>query len=60
MISDGIGFLVIHDWRALEPAMNYYRDVWKHPDVFVSLGYSYNSVKKVMDEAGVKIPPGLD
>ena len=58
-IQEGMGFLVIIEWAAMEPAIEHYRKVWKRDDVYMNFKWLHDSVKKVMEKEGIdtSIPP---
>jgi hypothetical protein len=51
MIQEGMGYGVIYDWATLEPAVKYYRSVWKR-NVYENFEWFYDSVKKAMESEG--------
>jgi hypothetical protein len=51
MIADGMGFLVVYDWEAMEPVIKYYFSVWQR-DSHTNFRWLRDEVKKSMDQSG--------
>ena len=53
MLAKGMGYLVALDRVAVDPAIKHYRQMWIHPDAYANFEWLYNSVRKIMEDAGV-------
>lgn len=52
-VSEGMGPLVMSDWTAVKPAVEYYRKIWKRDDAYLNFELLERSIRKYMEERRV-------
>jgi len=52
MMQEAMGYLVIYDWTALQPAVEHYRKMWKR-EVYTNFKWLYDAVMKGMEQDGI-------
>jgi hypothetical protein len=59
MVQEGMGFGVLTDWEALEPAIKFYRRTWKRK-AFANFEWLMEQVKKGMEQDGINPATGAN
>jgi hypothetical protein len=56
LVHDGMGALIIDDWTAMEPAVKYYRTIWK-TRIYDDFEWLKDSVLKERKKQGIRRSP---
>ena len=59
MIAEGMGYLIIFDWEATEPAMEYYRSIWKR-HTYSNFKWLKDQVKQVLEKNNANVETNSD